>query len=149
MGLKIKWKIPNPKESAGFTLWRAHNVWQRDIKAVLKPYGLTHVQYVLLAGLLWMEQDSEPVTQNQLAAFVEADEMMTSTVVRKLVEDGLMVREVHLDDARARSLGLTGVGRERVLAASESVETFESNFFRVFGDSVGFFHEGMLALSEK
>lgn len=96
-----------------------------------------------------MEQDDEPVSQNQLATFVEADEMMTSTVVRKLVEEGLVAREVHLDDARARSVVLTVNGRERVLAASEAVELFEMNFFRVFGDSASFFQEGMLALSEK
>ncbi len=149
MGLKIKWKLPKPTKSAGFMLWRAHNTWQRDIKAVLKPFGLTFVEYVLLSGLLWLEQENEPVTQIQLAQFVQTDEMMTSTVIRRMVESGLVSREAHLDDGRAKILVLSAEGRARVLAASESVEQFEINFFRVFGDSVPFLKEGLVALYDE
>jgi hypothetical protein len=37
--------------SPGLLLWRATLRWQRRIVAALKPLGLTHVQFVLLASL--------------------------------------------------------------------------------------------------
>ena len=87
--------------------------------------------------------EDEPVTQNQLAAFVEADPMMTSTVTRKLVTQGLVSREEHLDDARAKCVALSAEGQEKVLAASESVDAFEQNF-RVLAIVHHFFRKAWL-----
>src|SRR3546814_15453085 len=40
-----------PENSPGFLLWQVTNQWQRRLRATLEPLGLTHVQFVLLAGL--------------------------------------------------------------------------------------------------
>src|SRR5262249_4571528 len=39
--------------SLGFLLWHATLRWQRLLSAALRPLGLTHVQFVLLAVLWW------------------------------------------------------------------------------------------------
>ena len=43
-----------PDESPGFLLWRVTLRWQRVIAAALRPLGLTHVQFVLLASVWWL-----------------------------------------------------------------------------------------------
>ena len=34
----------------GYLLWRAANLWQKRVRAVLAPFDVTPVQYLLLAG---------------------------------------------------------------------------------------------------
>src|SRR6266566_2274389 len=53
--------------SPGFLLWHATLRWQRQITAVLKPLGLTHVQFVLLAGSWWLGRGGQPPSQRELA----------------------------------------------------------------------------------
>ena len=66
-------------------LWQVTNRWQAAQRAALKPYGLTHVQFVVLASLTWLAADG-PVTQKALADHAALDPMMTSQVLRTLEE---------------------------------------------------------------
>ena len=36
-------------ESYGLLFWQVSTLWQRKIKESLRPYDLTHTQYVILA----------------------------------------------------------------------------------------------------
>ena len=75
---------------------------------VLAPHGLTHVQFVLLASLWWLEGHGDhPATQARLAQQAGTDPMMTSQVTRKLEARGLLKRAVDPADSRARQLRLT------------------------------------------
>lgn len=47
-------------------LWRVTNAWQRAIRAALGPFGITHVQFVLLAVLASLGR-SASITQRELA----------------------------------------------------------------------------------
>ena len=40
------------EDSPGLLLWQVTNRWQSAQRAALKPLGLTHVQFVLLASLV-------------------------------------------------------------------------------------------------
>lgn len=53
-------------DSPGLLLWQVTNTWQAAQRAALRPYDLTHVQFVLLASLTWLNSDT-PVTQRELA----------------------------------------------------------------------------------
>jgi DNA-binding MarR family transcriptional regulator len=44
-------KFETPSESNGFLLWKATNLWQREINKILKKFDLTHTQFVVLASL--------------------------------------------------------------------------------------------------
>src|SRR3954447_5865618 len=83
-------------ESPGFLLWQVTNRWQAAQRAALKPFGLTHVQFVLLASLTWLEGDG-PITQRRLAEHAASDPMMTSQVLRLLERRGLVSRTPHPD----------------------------------------------------
>ncbi|PIE79240.1 MAG: MarR family transcriptional regulator, partial [Candidatus Delongbacteria bacterium] len=96
-----------PSESTGFLLWKTTNLWQREIKKALKKYDLTHTQFVVLASTYWLSNQNEHITQVEIANFIAIDKMMTSNVVRKLIDKKLISREEHKTDTRAKVVRLT------------------------------------------
>jgi DNA-binding MarR family transcriptional regulator len=120
-------------DSTGLMLWRVTNAWQAAQRRALKPFKLTHVQFVLLASLTWLGADI-PVTQQALARHAGTDPMMTSQVLRTLETAALIERSPHPDDRRARLLSVTPVGRELANRAIRAVETCDRDFFDTLGD---------------
>ena len=121
--------------SPGFLLWHATLRWQRLIAAALKPLGLTHVQFVLLAVLWWfVTVRGERPSQRALAEQAGTDPMMTSQVVRALERKGLVVREPDPADSRARQLRLTPKGRRLARKAIGVVEAADEEFFAAARD---------------
>ena len=119
-------------DSPGLLLWRVTNDWQAAQRAALKPFGLTHVQFVLLASLTWLADG--PVTQKELAAHAATDPMMTSQVVRALADRGLVRREPHPEDGRAVALQVTEDGVALANRAVVVVEECDRRFFAPLGD---------------
>jgi len=124
-------------ESPGLLLWQVTNRWQSAQRASLKPLGLTHVQFVLLASLVWLRADG-PVTQRQLADHAVTDPMMTSQVLRALERRKLVQRSPHPDDRRARALTATPHGRRLANEAIVAVEACDRAFFQTLPDRDGF-----------
>lgn len=121
-----------PEDSPGFMLWRVTNAWQSTQRATLKPFNLTHVQFVLLTSLCWLPR-TEPVTQRQLAQYAQTDPMMTSQVLRVLESKGLLERQAHPTDARARRLAPTAAGLALANSAGREVERADRTFFSGLG----------------
>ncbi|MBA3783890.1 MAG: winged helix-turn-helix transcriptional regulator [Nocardioides sp.] len=113
-------------------MWRATNAWQAAQRAALKPHDLTHVQFVLLASLVWLDADG-PVTQKALAGHAGTDPMMTSQVLRALESTGLVQRRPHPSDARARAVVATEKGVALANRAVGSVEAVDRDFFGPLG----------------
>ncbi len=128
----LRTRHQEPEESPGFLIWVITNRWQAAQRATLKPFGLTHVQMILLAALIWLEWDG-PVSQRQLADQAATDPMMTSQVIRTLESRGLVHRYPHPSDGRARALETTAAGRSLVNRAVEAVEECDAQFFSVLG----------------
>jgi DNA-binding MarR family transcriptional regulator len=129
-------RFEDADESAGLLLWQVTNRWQAAQRAVLKPFGLTHVQFVLLASLAWFssdEPDATPITQKVLAGHAATDPMMTSQVVRALEAKGWLTRERHPGDGRAFALRITSAGVALVRRANAAVEQCDEDFFGVLG----------------
>ncbi|MFZ5622911.1 MAG: MarR family winged helix-turn-helix transcriptional regulator [Gemmatimonadota bacterium] len=119
--------------SPGFLLWRASLIWQRLQREALEDLGLTHVQFVLLAGVVWLSGGGEPLTQVQLAEHAGTDVMMTSQVLRTLERKGLIRRVAHPTDSRARALTPTRAGRALAERAVRRVEEVDAMFFERAG----------------
>jgi DNA-binding MarR family transcriptional regulator len=119
----------DPIESPGFLLWHATLRWQRPITAALKPFGLTHVQFVLLACTWWLTEQGRRPNQAAVAAQTGTDVKMTSQVVRSLERKGLLEREVDPADSRARRLRPTRRGAALAPRAVAVVERVDSEFF--------------------
>lgn len=133
----------SPDDSPGFLLWQVTNLWQRQIKNGLSELGLTHVQFVLLASLAWLAGEGQVVTQASLAAYAKTDVMMTSTVLRTLEERGLVRRDPHPTDTRARSLSLTEAAWPLIQRAVQRVEQIDRHFFASLGAQLGDFNEAL------
>jgi DNA-binding MarR family transcriptional regulator len=122
--------------SPGFLLWRATLAWQRRMRAALAPHGLTHVQFVLLASTWWLADQGQAPTQQGLAAHAGTDPMMTSQVLRRLEDRGLVTRQPDPEDARARRLGLSDAGRRLLAGALADVERADLDFFAPLADGL-------------
>lgn len=111
------------------------------MRAALKPHDLTHVQYVLLASLVWMQaHDSDLIiTQAELAEFAVTDRMMTSQVLRALEAKRLIRRDNHPSDGRARALQATAAGIIAAQRATSDVENADRIFFSPLQDKTGIF----------
>jgi DNA-binding MarR family transcriptional regulator len=125
-------------DSPGLMLWRVTHAWQAAQRAALRPYDLTHVQFVLLASLTWLRADG-PVTQKDLATHAGTDPMMTSQVLRALEAKRLVERRDHPTDSRARALVVTAAGADLANRANSAVEGVDRAFFGPLGaDRAGF-----------
>lgn len=118
-----------PEESPGFLLWQVCNAWQRKQREALSALKLTHVQFVLLASIVWLEQAHPHLSQAKLAAQTKTDPMMTSQVLRTLEKSGHIKRSAHPSDTRAFSLSLTLKGRKILAKALVVVEGVDKAFF--------------------
>ena len=132
-------------ESTGLLLWQVTNRWQAQQRAALKPFGLTHVQFVLLASLTWLDAEG-PVSQRRLAENAATDPMMTSQVLRALEQRGLVRREPDPHDRRARALAVTDEGAELVNRAVTAVEDTDAAFFAALEGGDPAFRQALLAL---
>lgn len=124
-----------PDESPGFLLWRVTLRWQRAMVAALRPVGLTHVQFVLLASAWWLTRIAgEKPSQRRLAEHAATDPMMTSQVLRVLETRGLVTRAADPDDSRALRVAVTERGAQLAQEAVRVVESADDQFFAAGGD---------------
>jgi DNA-binding MarR family transcriptional regulator len=142
---RLETRFEDADESPGLLLWQVTNRWQAAQRAVLKPYGLTHVQFVLLASLTWLSGD-QPVSQRALADQAATDPMMTSQVVRVLEARGWLTREPHPGDGRAFALQVTDDGVALVQRANAAVEQCDEEFFAGLGGRAAGFRASLRTL---
>ena len=131
--------------SPGYLLWLMSNKWQAQQRRALKPFDLTHVQFVLLASLVYAP-GGQKLTQIQLAERTETDPMMTSQVVRKLEAKGFIQRTPNIEDKRAFNLEATDKGTELTKRAIVAVEAVDSKFFEAIETDMSDFVEMMRKL---
>jgi DNA-binding MarR family transcriptional regulator len=110
------------------------------MRVALAPHELTHVQYVLLACLVWLHtaETERQITQAELADFAATDVMMTSQVLRALETKGLIERALHPTDGRARLLHATPMGTALARRATRDVEDADASFFAFLTDVAAF-----------
>lgn len=121
-----------PSDSPGFLLWRTTLRWQREVAVALRPLGLTHVQFVLLATVWWLAgrgSSGGSPNQHEVAQHASVDPMMTSQVLRVLAGRGLVNRVSDPADGRVRRLAVTIAGRALAERAIALVEEADAAFF--------------------
>ncbi|MDX2469745.1 MAG: MarR family transcriptional regulator [SAR324 cluster bacterium] len=131
-----------PEASPGFLLWQVSNLWQKAIRNALSESKLTHSQFVVAAGLLWLQKNRKEISQSELSTFTKVDKMVTSTVIRQLETKKLVERIKNQRDQRAYYLRLTVVGEAIILKALPRVEAVDQEFFGKLGEGeVRFTHQ--------
>jgi DNA-binding MarR family transcriptional regulator len=131
--MTINWvrasRFAAPEESAGYLLWQVTHAWQRQVEVALLELDITHLQFVIMAGIGWLTQVDSLLTQVQLAQFCKIDVMQISQVVRKLESKGFIQRDPHPSDTRARVLTLTSTGEKVLQQALPLIEQLDALFF--------------------
>jgi MarR family transcriptional regulator, organic hydroperoxide resistance regulator len=146
--IKTDFSFEKAEESTGFLLWQVTNLWQREIKKALKKYELTHSQFVLLASIHWLTLEKQKVTQILLSIHTKIDPMTTSTVLRTLQTKGLVIRQEHETDTRAKTVVLTEKGIIITKQAIKTVEQFDRQFFSSLATETGDFNNKLTILLE-
>lgn len=146
---EIQFSVDRPEQSVGFVFWKATLFWQKKMSEALKPLSLTHVQFVLLAGIAWLQHNNEEVTQMMLAHHAEVDVMMTSKVIRALSNKKLVIRHEHSTDTRAKSLKLTDSGKALLKRALVIVEKVDAEFFKPLKKDKNQFSNNLRLLMKK
>jgi len=146
---KTDFSIEKADESTGFLLWQVTNLWQREIKKALKKFELTHSQFVLLANIHWHTTDKQNVTQILLSNHTKIDPMTTSTVLRTLQTKGLIKRQEHETDTRAKTVELTETGLKIIKQAIKTVEQFDKQFFGSISNETTDFNHKLIKILDK
>ncbi|HEX8548457.1 MAG TPA: MarR family transcriptional regulator [Cytophagaceae bacterium] len=148
MSEKIEFISNSPEKSPGFLLGQLTLLWQRKQKKVLDPLDLTLTQFILLASTAWLTNQSQNVTQVDIANLNNFDRMMVSKVLRTLQTKKLITRQEHGTDTRAKIVTLTPNGKKLLQAALTKVEQSDIHFFSTIGKNLANLNGYMLQLIE-
>jgi len=107
--------------------------WQRRLEKALEPVGLTHLHFILLATIDWLERAGEVPSQARLANFTLFDRVMISKVLSLLVQKGLIMRDAHPTVAKAKRVDLTTAGRHALARARPLWAETEARYFGQIG----------------
>lgn len=122
------------RENPGYQLWLVTNAWQRSLRRVLHPLGLTHVQFAVLSSVARLQGGTSLVTQSDVCRMGSLDPNMASDVVRSLESRGLIVRKEHPNDRRAHRLVLTEEGERLYHEGRDALMPVKDAFFAPLGD---------------
>jgi DNA-binding MarR family transcriptional regulator len=93
-----------------------------------------------------MSRTQRTITQTMLARHARLDLMMTSQVLRTLEGRGLLTRNPHPSDTRAKVLSLTNRGRALAWRAVPAVEAADREFFDALGGQLDRFNRALVTL---
>jgi DNA-binding MarR family transcriptional regulator len=111
--------------SVGFLVWQLSTRWQLELDHTLAPLGLTAAQYAVLASLYALTTLRHTPRQRELADVSGLDRIHVSKLIHALEQAGMVTRQPHPADARARAVSITDVGRQAVTAARREVLALE------------------------
>ncbi len=121
--------VRHPCDSLGFLVWQVTHAWQRHVEEKLEPFGLTHLQFVVLISTAWHMRTSGPPSQAELARWAQIHPMQVSQVAKLLTNKKLLLREKMPNDARAHRLALTMEGLSRLDSAVPVMKEAHQSFF--------------------
>lgn len=109
---------------------RVYNKWHSMIKKELKKMNLTHPQFVVLASLAYLSQDSNEVTQVMISKLSGIDVMTVSQILNLLEKHDFVKRKEHSRDTRAKAVILNKKGEEILQKAVPLIEQIDEIFFK-------------------
>lgn len=124
----------SPKESPGYLLWRISTKWRDSIENVLKPFNLTHPQFVILATLAWLTKDGNKVSQIVIGKMAGLDPNTTSQILRGLEKKKFIKRTQSVDE-RSKNPVITSAGNIILSEALLLVEQADKDFFTLLENS--------------
>lgn len=127
--MQLPFGFAKPEDSPGFLLWQTTMTWQRLIRKALEPYGINHPQFVIMATLLWFQSHDYETTQINIAKWTQLDKMTVSKSLKPLITNGLVTREEHHADTRAKCVSITPKGKQLLDTLVRVVEGVDALYF--------------------
>lgn len=122
-------KFKTPQESVGLQFWKLHTQWQKKITAELSQYKITHTQFVIMASIMWFQEQSIEPSQAEISKATGIDKMTLSKAIVRL-EALLFVKRVkNKQDTRSISVSLKDKGLLLMPTLVGIVEDIDTNFF--------------------
>jgi DNA-binding MarR family transcriptional regulator len=103
----------------------AYLAMHRQSDARFARYGVTADQFVLLATL----SRGDALTQRELAQRMSSDPSTVRAMLVLLEKQGLVEREVHPSDSRARNVALTAAGKRKFRQLWKAGESIRQKMF--------------------
>ena len=128
---------------------RVYNKWHSMIKKELKKMNLTHPQFVVLASLAYLSQDSNEVTQVMISKLSGIDVMTVSQILNLLEKNDFVKRKEHSKDTRAKAVILNKKGEEVLQKAVPLVEQIDEIFFEKLDTDEEQFKHFLVRLNEE
>ena len=122
-----------PDTSPGFLLWQVSSLWQRRMNKALRPFNLTHTQFVILASIFWHNTQDIKANQIKLSQFSKIDPVVISNVLKTLDKKGFVSR-LTATSLREKEVSLTPKGALCLKKAIKAVEDCDTNFFSACED---------------
>jgi len=139
----------NSEKSTGLLFMRVYNKWHSMIKKELKKMNLTHPQFVILASLAYLSQDSDEVTQVMISKLSGIDVMTVSQILSLLEKHDFVKRKEHSRDTRAKAVILNKKGEEILQKAVPLIEQIDEIFFKKLDTDEEQFKHFLVRLNEE
>lgn len=108
------------EESVGRLLYLTSQAMTLHAEKVLRPYGLTVEQFILLKNI----SETDTLSQNQLCEIVEKSAANVTRILDRLEKKDFVKRKQNPADRRSSILLLTHRGKEMVEEVHSSFESF-------------------------
>ena len=105
---------------AATSITRAHQIVLAQINAALAPFGLTFSRFEVLALLFFARSNALPM--GKIGARLQVHPTSVTSLVNRLVEDGLVERVAHPTDGRTTLVTLTRSGAEMTPKCAAALE---------------------------
>ena len=128
---------------------RVYNKWHSMIKKELKKMNLTHPQFVVLASLAYLSQNSNEVTQVMISKLSGIDVMTVSQILNLLEKNDFVKRKEHSRDTRAKAVILNKKGEEILQKAVPLIEQIDEIFFKKLDTDEEQFKHFLVRLNEE
>jgi DNA-binding MarR family transcriptional regulator len=108
-----------PAMHAVTSLMRVQQLVIGRLDGILRTHGLTFARYEALVLLTFSSRGSLPL--GKMGERLQVHPTSVTSIVRRLADDGLVVRTPHPDDGRGVLAEITGAGRAVVEAATRDL----------------------------
>ena len=113
-----RWEGASPMHAVT-SLMRVQQLVIGRLDSMLRPHGLTFARYEALVLLTFSSRGSLPL--GKMGERLQVHPTSVTSIVRRLSEDGLIVRRPHPEDGRGVLAEITDRGRELVEAATKDL----------------------------
>tara|TARA_B100000686_G_scaffold313324_1_gene358573 strand:+ start:269 stop:730 length:462 start_codon:yes stop_codon:yes gene_type:complete len=112
----------------GLLVWQTSNVWQSNLRKLLKDYNISLNEYLILETIFNLDKINKNISQ---IAISKNTSIVTSVVSSKLtfLEDKKFIKRLYSGNNRSNKITLTKNGYDLVENLIQNVERVEKQFF--------------------